>query len=109
MLFFANFPTRRFDGAIEFYVANAHGRLTRRETIQGPFPALVHDFAITQDFVIFVVCPLTLSLERARAGAPADRVGAASCGTHVGVLPRQGFRRSTALVHRRTRAWRGIR
>jgi carotenoid cleavage dioxygenase-like enzyme len=89
MLFFANFPTRRFDGAIEFYVADAHGRLIRRETIQGPFPALVHDFAITHDFVIFVVCPLTLSLERARTGAP-PIAWEPKLRTHVGVLPRDG-------------------
>lgn len=89
MLFFANFPTRRFDGTIEFYVADAHGRLTRRETIRGPFPALVHDFAITRDFVVFVVCPLTLSLERLRSGAP-PIAWEPALRTHVGVLPRKG-------------------
>jgi carotenoid cleavage dioxygenase len=89
MLFFANFPTRKFDGAIAFYVADARGRLTRRETIQGPFPALVHDFAVTKDFVIFVVCPLTLSLERARAGG-APIGWEPELRTHVGVLARNG-------------------
>jgi carotenoid cleavage dioxygenase len=89
MLFFANFPTRKFDGAIAFYVADARGRMTRSETIQGPFPALVHDFAVTKHFVIFVVCPLTLSLERARAGA-APIAWQPELRTRVGVLPRDG-------------------
>jgi carotenoid cleavage dioxygenase-like enzyme len=89
MLFFANFPTRRFDGAITFYVADAHGRLIRREIVQGPFPALVHDFAITKDFVVFVVCPLTLSLERARAGG-APIAWEPQRRTHVGIMPRRG-------------------
>ena len=68
MLFFANFPTRRFDGALAFYAVNASGELTRSTVVTGPYPALVHDFAITQGHVVFIVCPLTLSLERLRAG-----------------------------------------
>ena len=89
MLFFANFPNRRFDGALAFYVADASGNIVRAETIAGPFPALVHDFVVTRDHLVFVVCPVTLSLDRLRAGRSpiaweADR------GAHVGVMPRRG-------------------
>jgi len=70
MLFFANFPRRDFSGALELYVAEASGRLIRQQRITAPFAALVHDFAISRDFVIFFVCPLTLSLERLRSGRP---------------------------------------
>ena len=95
MLFFANFPSRAFTGEIAFYVADAHGRIVRHQSVQGPFPALVHDFAITRDFVIFVVCPVTLSIERARAGGAADRVGA---------VPRHARRRAGARRSRRRHA-----
>ncbi|HXU99301.1 MAG TPA: carotenoid oxygenase family protein [Caulobacteraceae bacterium] len=70
MWFFANFPTRAFDGALRLYVAGADGSISRSVAIVGPYPALVHDFAITREHVVFIVCPLTLSLERLRAGAP---------------------------------------
>ena len=89
MVFFANFPTRQFDGEIAFYVADAGGRLIRRESIRGPYPALVHDFAITRDFAVFVVCPVTLSLERIRAGK-APIAWEPQLQTHVGLLPRNG-------------------
>ena len=92
MLFFANFPTRAFDGALAFYVADAGGILVRSERISGPFPALVHDFAFTRDHVVFVVCPLTLSLERIRSGGPAI-AWEPERGGHVGVLARQGSAR----------------
>jgi carotenoid cleavage dioxygenase len=80
---------RQFDGAIAFYVADARGRLIRSELVQGPYPALVHDFAITRDFAVFVVCPVTLSLERIRAGK-APIAWEPQRQTHVGVLPKNG-------------------
>ena len=75
MLFFANFPTGRITGDLEVYRANSAGQLLQSHLIQGPFAALVHDFAITKDFVIIPMCPVTVSIKRAMAGAPADRVG----------------------------------
>ncbi len=89
MLFFANFPTGRITNDIGFYVANAAGDLFRSQLIQAPFPALIHDFAITTDFVIFVVCPVTVSIKRARAGGP-PIAWEPALGTHVGIMPRNG-------------------
>src|SRR5262249_44134614 len=87
--FFANFPARRFDGALALYVANAGGQLVRTETIIGPYPALVHDFAITRNHIVFVVCPATLSLERLRAGGP-PIAWEPERGTFVGLVSRSG-------------------
>src|SRR6266851_1155374 len=70
MLFFANVPSGRLTGEVAFYAASAAGELVRSETIQGPYPALVHDFAITKDLVVFAVFPVTISIKRARAGGP---------------------------------------
>jgi carotenoid cleavage dioxygenase-like enzyme len=89
MLFFANFPTGRVTGDIEFYVANAAGDLVRSQMIQGLFPALVHDFAVTRDFVVFPICPVTVSIKRALAGAP-PIAWEPEKGTHVGIMPRNG-------------------
>jgi carotenoid cleavage dioxygenase len=49
----------------------------------------VHDFAITRDYVVFAICPVTLSIERARAGGP-PIAWEPYLGTHVGVMPRNG-------------------
>lgn len=89
MVFFANFPTREFDGALALHVAAPNGELVRSVRIAGPYPALVHDFAVTRDHMVFVVCPLTLSLARLRAGA-APIAWEPDRSAHVGVVPRAG-------------------
>jgi carotenoid cleavage dioxygenase len=89
MLFFANVPSGRLTGELAFYIANAIGELVRSEIFQGPFPALIHDFAITKDFVVFAICPVTLSVKRARAGGPLI-AWEPEQGTHVGIMPRSG-------------------
>jgi carotenoid cleavage dioxygenase len=87
MLAFANFPGRDYSGAIELYQIDRGGHLSRRQRIQAPFPAFVHDFAITRSFVVFIVCPLTVSIERARRGAsPVAWEG--ELGNYIGVVPR---------------------
>jgi carotenoid cleavage dioxygenase len=89
MIFFANFPTGRVNGDIEFYLANASGELVRSQRIHGPFAALVHDFAVTRDFVVVAMCPVTVSIKRAMAGAP-PIAWEPDKGTHVGIMPRNG-------------------
>ena len=83
MLFFSNIPSRKLSGEILFHVANSDGVLLRTETIQGPFAALVHDFAVTRDFVkscqtpVLVLPddvpahPLAVAMERAACGPTA--------------------------------------
>lgn len=89
MLAFTNFPFQRFDGTLALHVIDAGGEVARTLRIAGPYPAFVHDFAITRHHVVFVVCPLTLSLERLRGGGPPlawepDR------SAFLGVMPRTG-------------------
>lgn len=89
MLFFANFPTGRISSDMELYMANSSGELVRSLLIHGPFPALVHDFAVTKDFVIVPICPVTVSIKRAMAGGPLI-AWEPDKGTHVGILRREG-------------------
>ncbi len=89
MLFFANFPTGRVTSDIEFYIVNPAGELVRSQSVSGPFSALVHDFAVTRDFVVLTMCPVTVSIKRAMAGAPLI-AWEPEKGTHVGVMPRNG-------------------
>lgn len=89
MLFFANFPNRQFDGELALYVADAGGEIVQTRRIAGPYPALAHDFAVTRAHVVFVVCPVTLSLERLRAGGP-PLAWEPERGAWLGVAPRAG-------------------
>jgi len=63
--------------------------LIRSQMIHGPCPALVHDFAVTKDFVVVAMCPVTVSIKRAMAGAP-PIAWEPERGTHVGIMPRNG-------------------
>ena len=89
MIFFANFPTGRITGDLELYFTNAAGELIASRTIAGPFAALVHDFAVTEDFIIIAFCPVTVSIRRARAGGPAV-AWEPELGTHVAITGRRG-------------------
>ncbi|HUA33977.1 MAG TPA: carotenoid oxygenase family protein [Candidatus Binataceae bacterium] len=89
MIFFANFPRGRFNGDVELYVANASGEIVRSMSMRGPIPALIHDFAITQDFIVVWFCPVTVSIKRAMVGLPAI-AWEPNHGTQIGVIPRNG-------------------
>lgn len=91
MLFIANFPTGRLDRGLAFHAVDAQGELARSETIEGPFPCLVHDFAITADFVIVAFCPATISMQRIQAGGP-PVAWEPDLGTHVAVFRRDAPR-----------------
>jgi carotenoid cleavage dioxygenase len=90
-VFFSNFPDRSFDGAILVHIADRNGMLVRQERIAGPYPALVHDFAITREHIVFVISPLTLSRERLMRGAP-PIAWEPTRGAFVGVIRRDDLR-----------------
>jgi len=86
MLFFGYSP---FPPFLQYHVADRDGRLVRSEIIDVAWPSMIHDFAITRDHVVFILCPLVFSLENVR-----ERGGAFSWeperGTRLGVMPRSG-------------------
>jgi len=86
MLFFGYSP---FPPFLQYHVADRDGRLVRTEPIDVAWPSMMHDFAVTKDHVIFILCPLVFSFENVR-----ERGGAFSWeparGTRLGVMPRSG-------------------
>jgi carotenoid cleavage dioxygenase-like enzyme len=60
MLFFGYSP---FPPFLQYHVAGPDGALRRSEVIDVPWPSMIHDFAITRDDVVFILCPLVFSLE----------------------------------------------
>jgi carotenoid cleavage dioxygenase-like enzyme len=74
---------------LQYYVADRSGALVKHEVIDLAWGSMVHDFAVTKDHVVFILCPVVFSLEdmERRGGAftwEPER------GTRLGVMPRGG-------------------
>ena len=89
MLFFGYNVDGALSEKMSFHVVDNDGRLTRSEFFEAPFPAMVHDFITTRDYVIFPIMPLTGSIDRAMKGLPVY-AWEPEKGSHVGVMPRTG-------------------
>lgn len=74
---------------IAYVVIDARGQIVHEAWFQAPYACLLHDFGVTQDYVIFPVVPVCSSLERARAGRPVFGWDA-SKDVYLGVMPRRG-------------------
>ncbi|WP_162958391.1 carotenoid oxygenase family protein [Nocardia yunnanensis] len=74
---------------IRYDIIDSEGVPTKTETIPMPHQAMMHTFFVTENYVVFPVTPLDVSLRRAMAGGPMvawdpDRA------TKLGVMPRRG-------------------
>ncbi|HPG24546.1 MAG: carotenoid oxygenase family protein [Spirochaetaceae bacterium] len=82
---------------LRYHRIDADGRLAFSREIEIPRPVMMHDFAITRDFVIFMDLPLVFSLEAAaRGGMPYAFDEAA--GARLGFLPRANPEASVVWV-----------
>ena len=89
MIFFGNQAKGQFSPFVRFNVADKNGNLIKNEMIEVPFASFVHDFFVTENYVVFPIFPLAFDLEMAiNTGVPMawdpDR------GSHFGVMPRNG-------------------
>lgn len=74
---------------LHYSVVSAAGELMRTVPIELPMGVMMHDFAITQNYTIFMDLPLTFSVERMKRGEPMlmferDRP------SRFGIVPRHG-------------------
>ncbi|MEO5598136.1 MAG: carotenoid oxygenase family protein [Novosphingobium sp.] len=89
MLAFGYAAKGLFTRDMVFYVINTEGEITREVWFEIPYYCMMHDFGITEDYVVFHVVPIVGSWDRLKAGLPHfgfDR----SKPVHLGVLPRDG-------------------
>lgn len=89
LVFFANEPLRRFSGSVRCYEADAAGRIVVEREVATPFPSVIHDFAVTADYIVLLVCPVMISPDRMRAGGP-PLAWEPERPVHLGVLRRDG-------------------
>ena len=82
MLFFGYNANGGISEHMTFNVVDQNGRLLRSESFTAPYAAMVHDFMVTKDYVLFPIMPLTGSLER--NGRPGLCLGAGEGDPHRG-------------------------
>lgn len=76
---------------IIYYLFNHKGEITNTENISAPFSSFLHDFLITENYVIFPVLPLTFNFNRPPQGKPLI-MWEEELGAHIGVMKRSGKR-----------------
>ncbi|WP_433920428.1 carotenoid oxygenase family protein [Streptomyces canus] len=74
---------------IAYYVLDAHGKVLHEVWLEAPYTSMIHDFVVTQDYVIFPVMPNAADLDRIKAGGPHWQWDP-SKETCLGVMPRYG-------------------
>ena len=89
LIFFAYMSQGPFESDISLYKADKEGVLTTSHLIKTPYPAMVHDFVVTRNYILFPIFPLTGSLERAMQGQP-PFAWEPQMSSFIGVMPRDG-------------------
>jgi carotenoid cleavage dioxygenase-like enzyme len=74
---------------VAFCIADKNGELIKEEWFQVPYCALMHDFVLTKEHVIFPVFPTTADLDRIKAGG-AHWVWEPDKDSFIGIMPRDG-------------------
>ena len=74
---------------VSYFIVDKEGELRREQWFDAPYCALMHDFAITKNYVLFPVYPTTCDAARVRAGGD-HWVHEPERESWVGVMPRYG-------------------
>ncbi len=74
---------------LTYHRADASGRLVQSEVIDVPGATMIHDFSITENYVLFMDLPVVFDLEQAMAGTMPYRWDE-DYGARIGVMPRGG-------------------
>src|SRR5262245_11905586 len=111
LIFFGYSATGPLSAGMTYGAIAASGVVNRFERFEAPYASMVHDFIVTEHYVLFPVLPLTGSLERAMTGRPAYAWEPAK-GAYVGVMKRDGstkdirwFRGEACYVFHTMNAW----
>ncbi len=89
LVFFAYMASGPFESDVALHKVSKDGVLTESHTIPTPYPAMVHDFVVTRNYILFPIFPLTGSMERAMQGQ-SPFAWEPDKGASIGVLPRDG-------------------
>lgn len=86
MVFFGYSPMPPY---LQYYVADRAGAIVHHAVIDIPGPVMMHDFAVTRNYTIFLDSPVVFDVDAMFRGEPGIR-WQPELGTRLGVLPRRG-------------------
>ncbi|MGB0921810.1 MAG: carotenoid oxygenase family protein [Alphaproteobacteria bacterium] len=89
MVFFAYFGGMPGEPKVALNWVAKDGTLTRSEILDVPYCSMIHDFLITENYIILPIFPATVDLERIIAGGPFVAWDEKQT-SHVGLIPRNG-------------------
>jgi carotenoid cleavage dioxygenase-like enzyme len=89
LVFFAYMATGPFASDVMVHKVDADGLLTESIHVPTPYSSMVHDFVITENYILLPIMPIVGSLERAMEGG-APFAWDPDKGVHIGILPRHG-------------------
>jgi carotenoid cleavage dioxygenase-like enzyme len=69
--------------------ANPDGRLVSEDWFEGPYCALMHDYAVTKDYIVLPFMPITSDRARIEAGGP-HWIWEPERESYIGIMPRDG-------------------
>ncbi|MEA2916131.1 MAG: hypothetical protein QOJ15_8212, partial [Bradyrhizobium sp.] len=88
MVFFGYNAAGPLTPALSFGSVNGSGVVTRFDRFEAPY-AMVHDFIVTENHLLFPILPITGSMERAMRGRP-PYAWEPDKAAYVGVMKRNG-------------------
>ncbi|MBD2361364.1 carotenoid oxygenase family protein [Anabaena minutissima FACHB-250] len=91
MMFFGYSPLQ--PPYLQYSVVSATGKIIKTVPIDLPIGVMMHDFAITENYTVFMDLPLTFRTERLQHRESAYMFEA-NCPSRFGILPRHGDSRS---------------
>jgi len=74
---------------IAYYRIDKHGQIVQEEWLVAPYAGMVHDFAVTEDYIVFPIVPITSNVEWLKQRRPHYHWDPAK-DVFMGVLPRKG-------------------
>jgi carotenoid cleavage dioxygenase len=86
MLFFGYQPLAPY---LQFSICDRSGKITRTVPVEIPRPVMMHDFAITPNYAVFLDLPETFDLTRMLKGEPLLKFEP-ELGARIGLLARNG-------------------
>lgn len=89
LVFFAYMATGPFSSDMAIHKVSPDGLLTESVVIPTPYSSMIHDFVITENYIVMPVMPISGSLDRAMEGGP-PFAWEPDKGVHIGLMPRHG-------------------
>lgn len=75
--------------AIAYGAVDAQGNLVSEHWFEAPYASMIHDFAITENYLVFPIMPVVSDLDRLKAGG-SHWAWDGTRKTYVGIVPRDG-------------------